>query len=542
MAKNKRGPVRLVVCLLGLATVAVAGTAMAQMGGAPASASSSNDGPGTSSSQGSGQTSGGQASGQSSQASGQSGGGASSSSLSTVTRVQQQVSVPGPSVNGTRTSDPSFNGSLTEGKATGTELPLSLDEAVQRGLRTNLGLILQSSDLRSSGGQRLQQLQRLLPTINLQGSITVEQINLAAYGLRFPGLNPIVGPFQVIDFRAYLTQNLVNLQALENYIAAKHNFEAAKLTAQDARDMVVLTVGNAYLLCVADAARITAVQAELATSKVSLDQAVANHEAGTSPRIDVLRAQVDYQNEQQNLISAENQLAKDKIVLARVIGLPLDQKFALSDPLPFKAMEAPEPEAAFAQALKGRKDLAAQAEQLKGARASEKGVRDESLPVVSFSGDFGDIGTTPGHSHGTYTATGTVSSTVLDVAQNRGDRQVAAALTEQTTARLSDAVQGVNADVRDAILDMQSSARLVEATRSNVDLAREALSEAQQRFRAGVADTLPVSQALAQDQQANDQYISAVYQNNVAKLSLARALGGASTNYKDYLSSSTGGK
>ena len=170
-------------------------------------------------------------------------------------------------------------------------------------------------------------MQRLLPTVTGAASIEVEQVNLAAYGLKFPGVNPIVGPFQVVDFRAYLTQNLVNLQALENYMASKHNFAAAKLTAQDARDLVVLTVGNAYLLCMADEARIAAVKAEMATSKVSLDQATTAHDAGTSPRLDVLRAQVDYQNEQQQLIATTNQFEKDKLSLARAIGLPLDQEY-----------------------------------------------------------------------------------------------------------------------------------------------------------------------------------------------------------------------
>ena len=155
--------------------------------------------------------------------------------------------------------------------------------------------------------------------------------------------------------------------------------------------------------------------------------------------------------------------------------------------------------------------------------------------MASFSGDFGDQGETVGHSHGTYSATGEITAPILQIAKTHGDEDVAAAQYDQTKAKLSDQVQQVNADVRDAILDIQSSAKLVDATKSNVDLAKEALDEAQQRFHAGVADTLPVSQALAADEQANDQYISALYQHNVAKLSLARALGVATTNYKDYL-------
>jgi outer membrane protein TolC len=463
-----------------------------------------------------------------------------SSELGTAVQTQQQLAQPGPALNPSSSTsqngiDPSFHGSLIEGKATTEVLPLSLDAAIQRGLRTNLGLILQSSNERQAGGQRLEQLQTLLPTITGTASYTVEQVDLAAYGLKFPGINPIIGPFQVEDFRAYLTQNLINLNAFQSYMAAKHNFQAAKLTAQDARDLVVLTVGNAYLLCVADEARIKAVQAEMDSSKLSFDQAKDAHEAGTSPRLDVLRAQVDYQSEQQTLIATVNQLAKDKLALARAIGLPLDQQFQLTDTTPFQSLDTPDPEAAFQQALRQRKDLAAAAEQTKAAQASSKAAFDDQLPTLKATGNFGDQGETVTHSHGTYTAEGELSSPVLQFAKMHGEREVAAAQLDQAKAKLSDQVQQVNADVRDAILDIQTAAKLVDATRNNVDLAREALSETQQRFKAGVDESLAVSQALATDRQAEDQYISALYQHNVAKLSLARALGVASTNYKDYL-------
>lgn len=453
---------------------------------------------------------------------------------STIPTAQVQLSNASDQ-NGSQATQDSFKGSLIEGNATDGVLDLTLDEAIQRGLRTNLGLILQTSSQKNANGQRLEQLQALLPTVNAAASFTVEQINLAAEGIRFPGLKPIIGPFQVVDFRAYLTQNLINVQALQNYIAAKHNFDAAKLTAQDARDMVVLTIGNAYLLCIADQARITAVNAELATSKVSLDQAVAAHEAGTSPRLDALRAQVDYQNEQQTLISTTNDLAKAKLALARTIGLPLDQKFRLTDSEPYVSLDTIDPQAAFDQALKGRKDLAAAAEQVKAASAQKTAAWTQQLPSASVTGDFGDIGTTVGHSHGTYTATGTISAPILQIAKTRGDEQVAAAQFDSARARYSDQIQQVNADIRDSILDIRSAAKLVEVTQSNVDLANEALNEAQQRFHSGVSDNLPVSQAQSQTEQANDQYISALYQHNVAKLSLARALGIAQTNYKDYL-------
>src|ERR1700733_6923764 len=353
--------------------------------------------------------------------------GASTATNSSAIANGQQSLYNASGQNGAQPTQDSFRGSIVTGKATDGVLDLSLDDAIQRGLRQNLGLILQSSAVKGSNGQRLEELQALLPTVNATASIEVQQINLAAFSLTFPGVPQIIGPFQVVDFRAYLTQNLVNVSALKNYIAAKHNFEGSKLTAEDARDLVVLTVGNAYLLCIADAARIEAVNSQLATSKVSLDQAIAGHDAGTSPRLDVLRAQVDYQNEQQSLISAKNNLEKDKLALARTIGLPLDQAFRLTDAVPYAALDQPDPVAAFQQALKTRKDLQAAAESVKAADASRAAAKATQYPTANVSVDYGDLGQTPGHSHGTFSATGQITVPVLQIAKTRGNEQVALA-------------------------------------------------------------------------------------------------------------------
>lgn len=449
----------------------------------------------------------------------------------TLQTVNTQTGIGSP----TSVSQQDYKGSLIEGKSTGQVMDLTLDEAMRRGLRTNLGLILQTSAEKNAAGAKWQTLQSLLPTATGSASYTVQQVNLAAYGLKFPGVNPIVGPFQVFDFRAYLSQSLINVSSIQKYLAARHNFEAEKLSAEDARNMVVLTVGNAYLLCVADASRVDAVQAQLANAKVSLDNASAAHEAGTSPKLDVLRAQVDYQNQQQQLIAAQNSLAKDKLALARVIGLPLDQEFKLVDTAPYAALDHVDAEQAFQQALAQRKDLKAADERLKAASSQKTAAWAEQLPEAHFTGDYGTLGNTLGSNHGTYTAKGEVTAPILQIAKTRGDILVADAQKEQAKARLSDQVQQVNADVRDAILDIESAAKQVDAAKSNVDLANEALSEAQQRFRAGVSDNLAVSQAQAQASSAEDRYISALYQHNIAKLSLARALGVAEGGYKNYL-------
>ena len=444
----------------------------------------------------------------------------------------QANSTPGGALN---SSANPYAGSVVADKPTGTVLSLSFDDAIQRGLQHNLGLILQNSSVQSAGGQRLRELQALLPNVTGNVREAVTQVNLRAQGLRFPGFPAIIGPYGYTDLRMYLTQALLNVQSLDNYLAARHNFEAARLSAQDARDLVVLTVGNAYLTAVADASRIESSKAQLATSKVSLDEAVANHEAGVSPKLDLLRAQVDNQSQQQQLIVAQSQFEKDKIALARAIGLPMEQVFTVADTAPYAKLDTVDVEAAVLSAQQNRSDLKALQEQVKAAELQNKAATAERYPTVTFNGDYGDIGVNPNSSHGTGSANGVASAPIFEEGKLRGDKRVADAALEQKRAQLNDLMMQISADVRDSVLDIQAAQKVVEVARSNADLANEALGEAQQRFKAGVSDNLPVSQAQSQLEQANDQYIAALYQHNVAKLTLARALGVAQTNYKEYV-------
>jgi outer membrane protein TolC len=429
----------------------------------------------------------------------------------------------------------SYQGSVADGKATADVLQLTLDDAIQRGLKRNLGLILTGQNQSAAGGQKLQELQGLLPSVDGTLKEAVAQTNLQALGLDVPGFPAIIGPYGYTDLRGTLTWSLLNISSLKNYLASKHNFQGAKLSVQDARDMVVLTVGNAYLLCIADASLIESDQAQVDTSKVSLDQAVANHQAGTSPLLDELRARVDYQTQEQALISAQNQYEKDKIALARAIGLLLEQKFTLTDQAPYAVLDNLDPDSLVQQADHDRSDLKAMTEQVAAAKDSKASAKAERYPTIDFEGDYGDIGVNFGNSHGTGDAEGTLTIPLFEEGKLRGDARVAQSQLDQKNAQLSDLQGQISADVRDSILDIKSAQQRVEVARSNVQLATEALSEAQQRYAAGVSDNLAVSQAQQAMAQANDQYVSSLYQHNVAKLSLARALGLADRNYKQYV-------
>jgi outer membrane protein TolC len=427
-----------------------------------------------------------------------------------------------------------FQGSVTQGEVSSQPIGLSLDEAMQRGLRANLGVILSGTQTVAARGERLSQLQALLPSVDFSAKETVMEADLPAEGLRIPGFPAIIGPYGFTDLRASLSWSLVDVASLRNYLAARHNFTAAVLTAQDAREMVVLAVGNAYLLVLADETLVTRVEAQVATAKISLDQAVANHQAGTAPLLDELRARVDYQSQQQQLIVAQNALEKDKLALARTIGLPLAQSFTLTDMAPYAAFDQIDVEKAIRDAHANRRDLAAMAEQAKAAQEQRKAATADRLPTLKFDGDYGDIGVNVMNSHGTGDAAGTLSAPLFKEFALRGEAQVAQAQLDTAKAQLSDKNAQVDADVRDALLDIASAQQQVLVAQSSVALAAEALSEAQQRYANGVSDNLAVSQAQQSVAQANDQYVTSLYRHNLAKLSLARALG-AGENYKNFL-------
>jgi outer membrane protein TolC len=447
--------------------------------------------------------------------------------------VAQTAAIPPPTAP-SPPSAASFQGSVTKGEASAQTIDLSFDDAIQRGLQANLGIILSSTQTAGARAQRLSQLQSLLPAVDFTAKESAMQTDLPAQGLRIPGFPVIIGPFGFTDVRASLNWSLVNVASLRNYLAARHNFAASQLSAEDARDLVVLTVGNAYLLVLADQTNVSSVEAQVATSKVSLDQAVANHEAGTAPKLDELRARVDYQSIEQQLIVAQNSLEKDKLALARTIGLPLAQKFNLTDKAPYAPFDQLDADALIKQAEANRKDLAALVETTASAAEQRKAATAARLPAVQANADYGDIGTTLAHSHGTVDATASVTVPIFAEFALRGMAQEAQAQLDTSQAQLNDKKAQIEADVRDALLDIASAQKQVEVAQSSMELANEALKEAQERYANGVSDNLAVSQAQQSVAQADSQYVVSLYRDNIAKLSLARALGDGQ-DYKKYL-------
>lgn len=434
-------------------------------------------------------------------------------------------------------SQGTFEGSVLSGEPPAAQLSLSLNDAIQRGLRYNLGLLLGEQSTRSARAAELRARAALLPDLTGRVSNSVQQVNLAAFGFKFnfPGVPSIVGPFNVFDARAFVSQQVLDFTAINNSRASSQQAKAAQLTQQDARDLVVQLVANNYLQVIADDARVEEARSEVNTAHVLFQRAVDLKNAGVTPAIDSLRAQVELQFEQTRLRAIENERAKDLLSLARLIGTPLDEMLVLTDRLPYAPIAALQPQDALDRALKNRPDYQAAAALVRAAELSRSAAVSERLPSVAFNADYGTIGESPVSNHGTFTVLGSVNFSIWEGGRIRADIEQADAVLQQRRAEASDLRERIHQQVRNALLDLQTAADQVAVARSSVDLAHQTLTQAQDRFAAGVADNIEVIQAQNAVANASETYISSVYAHNLAKVALGRALGMAGQTVREFL-------
>jgi outer membrane protein TolC len=429
----------------------------------------------------------------------------------------------------------SYGGSVATGQATATPLQLSLREAIRRGLQYNLGVLSNRDIADTARAERRRTLSTLLPNLSVGAMQTSQQIDLVAFGFSVPGFPAIVGPFGYQNIRAYLQQTIYDRTSLKNLKSATESQKAAALTAEDARNLVVQAVSNAYLGIISDAARVDAIQAELTLAQALFDRATDQKKAGTVAGIDVLRAEVELRTEQQRLLAQKNQVEKDKLVLARAIGLPAGQQFSLTDLLPFTPL-ATALDDLLKQAYDHRADFRAAQATVRAAEYATEAARAEHYwPSVVVSADYGDIGSTIVNSHGTYSLLAGVRFPIYAGGRVHTDIDQAEVVLRNKKNALEDLRGRIDFEVRGAMLDLQSAADQVAVARTNVDLATETLVQARDRFGAGVTDNIEVVQAQQLLASANENYIASLNAHNGAKIALATALGVAEEGVPQYL-------
>jgi outer membrane protein TolC len=429
-----------------------------------------------------------------------------------------------------------IRGSVPSAQTAGPPISLTLEDAVQRGLKTNLASIANQQSVRSAEGAHAIERSGLLPYVSTNLLMTDQQTNLAALGFTgFPGIPQIVGPYHYFDLRGGASQSLFDLTRLRNYRSSRESLNAARFNAEDIHDLIALAVTDGYLRVLSASARVKSGQARVAAAQATYRQAVDRNQAGVAPRIDVTRSQVELQMEQQRLTSAENDFGKLKIALGRVIGLPPGQDFTLADSMPFAPLTSLTIDEAIRRAYANRPDLKAAQAQVRAAELAKGAAAAERYPTAQVGGDYGVIGPDPSNAHGTFGASAAVRLPIFQGGRVQGDILQADAALQQRRAELEDLRARVDADIRSAFLDLTSAASQVGVADSNRRLAQETLTQARDRFAAGVADTVEVVQAQEAVAVAEEDYIAALYAHNLAKATIARGLGQADQNLREFL-------
>jgi len=452
------------------------------------------------------------------------------------------VSLPG--------NDSPFLGSDPEAKPTADVLQIDFKEAIDRGLRHNLGLLLAGDQTQRARGERWKELAELLPNLNARIQENAETESLAALGFNklipffgaggsdahsFPRVTP---PFNYFDARASLSQSLFSFKSLENERSASEGLKSAQFTYKDAREMVVLAVGNSYLQAIAAAARVETAEAQVANAQALYGKAADQLKAGLTPSIDALRSQVELQTRQQQLISARNDLAKLKLSVARVIGLAPGQEFVLTEKAPYQSLTVLPLDTYLQRAYASRGDYQAALAKVRSAELSRRAASAGRYPTLDLNANLGDIGVTPSQSNGTWQVNGGLNIPIFAGGRVHSDVLEADSQLKEARSRLGDLRGKIDYEVRSALLDLAAAAEQVEVGRSSVSLAEQALAQSQDRFTAGVADNLEVVQAQEALASAHESYIQSLYAHNLSKVELAYAIGDAEAGVKRFLKGS----
>jgi outer membrane protein TolC len=417
-------------------------------------------------------------------------------------------------------------GGVPVGKATTDVLPLSLADALTRGLMQNLGIVLGEQAVRSASGSRWVARSGMLPTAGLRLSQTREEINLEEFGFPVaPGQSPIIGPFNVSAMHITASTPLFDYAAIQRARAGGQAAEAAGHSFRDARELVVSMTAGLYLQAITGRSRIEAARAQMQTAQALYERALSQKQAGVVAGIEVVRAQVQVQSQQQRLIFYENEFAKQKLALERAIGIPLGQPIELTDRLAYTPGETQTLDDALKQAYEAREDLRSVTALVSAAQANRQAAIGENLPSLSVTGDYGRSSAAWDTLHGTYSVSAALRVPIFQGGRERGRVLQADAQLKQQEAQLEDLRARVEYEVRSALLDAQAADDRVRVAKSASDLAGQQLLQAQDRFVAGVASNIEVVQAQEAVATATDNYLSALYAHNLAKISLARATG-----------------
>lgn len=412
---------------------------------------------------------------------------------------------------------------------------LTLQDAIQKALEANLSVLSAGTRVEEAEGTRARRLSAaLLPRVNAQVYANVQNRDLQAFGISAPGFPAVVGPFSNYDFRVYAQQNIVDMESRHELKASDRALDADKMDERDARDMIVRAIAGLYLNAQSAAARADSAQSRVTDSSALYKLAKDKHDAGTATGVDVLRAQVQLANDRQTLLVAQNQTKQSLLALARNLGMSPGTPLELAEPLAFQPLRQPEIDTLVSAALLARADYLSLARQRDGLVEQQNANRARSLPRLSVNGNFGEIGRSIGGVKGTGLLQGQIDFTLFDRDRN-GEAQELASRVKRIDDQIDDLRRGIEEDIREALLNLDSAAEQVAVANEGKDLARRELEMAQDRFQQGTANNVEVVTAQDELARAEENYILAVSSHVDAKFALARAMGDTEKNIIEFM-------
>ena len=416
-------------------------------------------------------------------------------------------------------------------------LRLTLQDAIQKALQANLSVLVADTKVEEAEGTRMRRLSAaLLPRVNAQTYANYQNHDLQAQGLSFSGL-PIpkmVGPLSNYDFRVYAQQNVVDLASYRGFKASERALDAGKMDYRDARDLIVRAIAALYLNAQSAEARVDAAQSRVTDSSTLYKLAKDKHDAGTATGVDVLRAQVQLDNDRQALLIADNQRKHSLLELARNLGMNPATPLELAEPLNYRVLNPLEVETLAPAALLARADYLSLDSQRAGLVEQQRASRARYYPKLSVNGNFGEIGRSIGSVQRTGLLQGQIDFTLFDRDRN-GEAQELASRVKRIDDQIADLRRGIDEDIRDALLNLDSATEQVAVAIEGQELARRELQLAQDRFQAGTANNVEVVTAQDELARAEENYILAVSSHVDAKFALARALGDTETNIAKFM-------
>jgi len=413
-----------------------------------------------------------------------------------------------------------------------TPYRLTLQDAIQKGLQANLNVLVAGTRVEEAEGTRTRRLSAaLLPRVNAQTYANVQNRDLRAFGLSLPGIPipSVVGPFSNYDFRVYAQQNVVDLESYRGLKASERALDASKMDDQDARDLIVRAIAGLYLNAESAAARADAAQSRVTDSNTLFKLAKDKHDAGTATGVDVLRAEVQLANDKQALLMADNQHKQALLSLARNLGMSPGTRLELAEPLRYQALAELQSEALMPAALLARADYLSLASQRQALVEQVRANRARSYPKLSINGNIGEIGRSIGGVQSTGLIQGQIDFTVFDRDRN-GEAQELSGRMKRIDDQIADLRRGIEEDIREALLNLDSAAQQVTVAREGQDLAQRELELAQDRFESGAANNVEVVTAQDELARAQENYILAVSSHVDAKFAVARATGNTERN------------